>query len=131
MLYLNTIEDTWFNPMSCLLKPTLPLHFSGDWSLWRVIQNFLSFDKKQIRAKIFDYPKWLIWIGLIRWKISALFKKGLAMICYHVSHEQFPRGRMLTLAQLAKDSGVQRITCSDHFKSIEICAIGEERRINE
>ena len=37
------------------------------------------------------------------------------MICYHASHEQFPPGRMLTLAQLAKESGFQGITCSDHF----------------
>ena len=37
------------------------------------------------------------------------------MICYHASHEQFPPGRMLTFAELAKDSGFQGITCSDHF----------------
>ena len=49
-------------------------------------------------------------------KNIRLFQKGAgAMICYHASHEQFPPGRMLALAQLAKDSGFQGITCSDHF----------------
>jgi coenzyme F420-dependent glucose-6-phosphate dehydrogenase len=37
------------------------------------------------------------------------------MIYYHASHEQFPPGRLLTLAQLARDFGFQGITCSDHF----------------
>jgi coenzyme F420-dependent glucose-6-phosphate dehydrogenase len=37
------------------------------------------------------------------------------MIYFHASHEQFPPGRMLHLSKLAKDSGFQGITCSDHF----------------
>jgi coenzyme F420-dependent glucose-6-phosphate dehydrogenase len=37
------------------------------------------------------------------------------MIFYHASHEQFPPGRLLTLAQLARDFGFQGITSSDHF----------------
>ncbi|SDB33113.1 probable non-F420 flavinoid oxidoreductase [Desulfonatronum thiosulfatophilum] len=37
------------------------------------------------------------------------------MISYHASHEQFPPGKMLELAQFAEDSGFQSITCSDHF----------------
>jgi coenzyme F420-dependent glucose-6-phosphate dehydrogenase len=37
------------------------------------------------------------------------------MIYYHASHEQFPPGRLLMLAQLARDVGFQGITCSDHF----------------
>jgi coenzyme F420-dependent glucose-6-phosphate dehydrogenase len=37
------------------------------------------------------------------------------MIYYHASHEQFPPGRLLILAQMARDVGFQGITCSDHF----------------
>jgi len=37
------------------------------------------------------------------------------MICFHASHEQFPPGRMLELSKMARDSGFQGITCSDHF----------------
>jgi coenzyme F420-dependent glucose-6-phosphate dehydrogenase len=37
------------------------------------------------------------------------------MIYYHASHEQFPPGRLLMLAQMARDVGFQGITCSDHF----------------
>ncbi|GAB6057978.1 TIGR03885 family FMN-dependent LLM class oxidoreductase [Desulfonatronum parangueonense] len=37
------------------------------------------------------------------------------MISYHASHEQFPPGKLLELAQLAEDAGFQGITCSDHF----------------
>jgi coenzyme F420-dependent glucose-6-phosphate dehydrogenase len=37
------------------------------------------------------------------------------MIYYHASHEQFPPGKLLSLAQLARDVGFQGITCSDHF----------------
>jgi alkanesulfonate monooxygenase SsuD/methylene tetrahydromethanopterin reductase-like flavin-dependent oxidoreductase (luciferase family) len=37
------------------------------------------------------------------------------MIGYHASHEQFPPGRMLEAAKLAKECGFEGITCSDHF----------------
>jgi coenzyme F420-dependent glucose-6-phosphate dehydrogenase len=41
---------------------------------------------------------------------------GIAsMICYHASLEQFPPGRMLEAAKLAKECGFEGITCSDHF----------------
>lgn len=37
------------------------------------------------------------------------------MICFHASHEQFPPGQMLELAEQARNAGFQGITCSDHF----------------
>jgi coenzyme F420-dependent glucose-6-phosphate dehydrogenase len=41
--------------------------------------------------------------------------RSVIMICFHASHEQFPPGKMLAFAKMAKDSGFQGITCSDHF----------------
>jgi coenzyme F420-dependent glucose-6-phosphate dehydrogenase len=37
------------------------------------------------------------------------------MIYFHASHEQFPPGRLLELSHMAKESGFEGITCSDHF----------------
>lgn len=39
----------------------------------------------------------------------------MALICYHVSHEQFPPSRLLHLARAAEDAGFDGIHSSDHF----------------